>query len=91
LLKSFHQTTNLMLNDIMNVIETLDLLDPMQVEEFLKIPDENIVYEVLSNDKIISILVETFRTNNSTTTDMEDVKDEDNNLEILLVNANTAN
>ncbi|CAG8755712.1 12647_t:CDS:2, partial [Cetraspora pellucida] len=41
------------LNDIVNTIETLDLSNPMQVEEFLEILDENIIYKVPLDDEVI--------------------------------------
>ncbi|CAG8715150.1 18307_t:CDS:2, partial [Racocetra persica] len=55
-LEDFHQTTNPVLNNIADALNALDLLDPMQVEEYLAIPEENIVYEVPSNDQVITEL-----------------------------------
>ncbi|CAG8490090.1 4778_t:CDS:2 [Cetraspora pellucida] len=89
--KDFHQTTNTVFNDIANTIKTLDLFYPMQVEEFLEIPNENIIYEVPSDDEIIRELVETFGNNGPTIADIEDMKDEDNSLKISIVSANMAN
>ncbi|CAG8659031.1 463_t:CDS:2, partial [Gigaspora rosea] len=74
-LEDFRQTTNPVLNDIADALNALDLLDPMQVEEYLAIPEENIVYEVPSNDQVITELVETFRTNEPTNIDLEDEDD----------------
>ncbi|CAG8716664.1 9034_t:CDS:2, partial [Cetraspora pellucida] len=89
--KDFHQTTDSVLNDIVNTIETLDLSNPMQVKEFLEIPDENIIYKVPLDDEVIKVLVETFRTDNPTTANMKNVEDEDNSFEIPVVSTNTAN
>ncbi|CAG8443088.1 9549_t:CDS:1 [Cetraspora pellucida] len=86
-LEDFRQTTNPVLNDIADALNALDLLNPMQVEEYLAIPEENIVYEVPSNDQVITELVETFRTNEPTNIDLED---EDDSFEAPIVSANTA-
>ncbi|CAG8804505.1 2621_t:CDS:2, partial [Racocetra persica] len=86
-IQNFRQTTNPVLNDIANILNALDLLDPMQVEEYLAIPEENIVYEVPSNDQVITELVETFRTNEPTNIDLED---EDDSFEAPIVSANMA-
>ncbi|CAG8698506.1 8116_t:CDS:2, partial [Cetraspora pellucida] len=60
-------------------------------EEFLEIPDENIVYEVSSDEEIIRELVETFRTNGPAITSIEDVEDEDDGPKISIVSIDTAN
>ncbi|CAG8558101.1 2425_t:CDS:2 [Racocetra persica] len=86
-LEDFCQTTNPVLNDIADALNALDLLDPIQVEEYLAIPEENIVYEVPSNDQVITELVETFRTNEPTNIDLED---EDDSFEAPIVSANMA-
>ncbi|CAG8823671.1 12366_t:CDS:2, partial [Dentiscutata erythropus] len=76
------------LNDILNALKTLNLPDSMPVEEFLAIPKKNVVYEVLSDDQVITDLVETFRADEPTTVELEDI---DDSLEIPIVSANTAN
>ncbi|CAG8790231.1 14071_t:CDS:1, partial [Cetraspora pellucida] len=86
--EDFCQTTDPVLNDIVNALEALNLPYPMQVEEFLAIPEENIVYEVPSDDHVIAELVETFRTNDPTIVDFED---EDDSFEIPIVSVNMAN
>ncbi|CAG8586978.1 623_t:CDS:2, partial [Dentiscutata heterogama] len=83
----FCQTTNPVLNDIADALNALDLLDSMQVEEYLAISEENIVYEVLSNDQVITELVKTFRTNEPTNINL---KDEDDSFEAPIVSTNTA-
>ncbi|CAG8553424.1 28916_t:CDS:2 [Racocetra persica] len=47
-------------SNIANAIKTLGLFYSMQVEEFLKISDENVVYEILSDEEVIRELVKTF-------------------------------
>ncbi|CAG8755021.1 16719_t:CDS:1 [Cetraspora pellucida] len=63
----------------------------MQVEEFLEIPNKNIVYEVPSDEEIIRKLVKTFRTNSLAITSIEDIEDKDNGPEISIVSIDTAN
>ena len=86
--EDLRRTADPVLNDILNALETLDLPDPMPVEEFLAIPEENVVYEVPSDDQVITDLVETFRADEPTTVELEDI---DDSLEIPIVSANTAN
>ncbi|CAG8508435.1 4894_t:CDS:2 [Dentiscutata erythropus] len=45
-LEDFCQTTDPIINDIANTLESLDLPDPMNIEEYLAISEKNIVYEV---------------------------------------------
>ncbi|CAG8740731.1 21634_t:CDS:2, partial [Racocetra persica] len=87
-LEDQHQTTDPVFDDIADILEALDLLDPMQIDEFLVIAEENIVYEVFPDDQIITELVETFRTNDLIVTDLEDAND---SFEIPVVSANIAN
>ncbi|CAG8441378.1 2386_t:CDS:2 [Dentiscutata heterogama] len=49
-LEEHRQATDSVLNDIADALDALDFFDPMQVDEFLAIPEENIIYEVLSDD-----------------------------------------
>ncbi|CAG8704477.1 14425_t:CDS:2, partial [Cetraspora pellucida] len=90
-MKDFYQTTDSVLNDIADAIKILGLLYPMQVEEFLEIPDENIVYKVLSDEEIIRKLVKIFRTNGPAITGIEGMEDEDDGPEISIVSIDTAN
>ncbi|CAG8542851.1 21868_t:CDS:2 [Gigaspora rosea] len=76
------------LNDILNTLETLDLPNPMTVEEFLAIPEENVIYEVPSDNQVITDLVETFRANEPTTVELEHV---DDSLKIPIISADMAN
>ncbi|CAG8674383.1 4211_t:CDS:2, partial [Dentiscutata heterogama] len=86
-LENFRQTTNPVLNDIADTLNILNLLDSIQVEEYLAIPEENIAYEVPSNDQVITELVETFRTNKPINIDLED---EDDSFEAPIVSTNMA-
>ncbi|CAG8677309.1 16214_t:CDS:2, partial [Gigaspora rosea] len=85
-LKDFCQTTD-PINDIANALNSLGLPNPMNVEEYLAIPEENIVYEVPPDNQVIMELVETFRTDDPVDSDLEDA---DNILEIPIVSADMA-
>ncbi|RIB26803.1 hypothetical protein C2G38_2162329 [Gigaspora rosea] len=76
------------LNDILNILETLDLSDYMPVEEFFAISKENIVYKVPSDNKVITDLVEIFRANEQTTIELKNMN---NSFKISIVSANIAN
>ncbi|CAG8671030.1 11826_t:CDS:2, partial [Dentiscutata heterogama] len=71
-------------NDIVNTLETLNLPDPMQVDEFLEIPDENVVYEVLSDKEVIRELVKIFKTNSLTIINMKNMEDKDDSIELSI-------
>lgn len=48
------------LDDLSEALQALGLPDPMQLEEFLIIPEENIDYEVPEGDQVIGQLVDIF-------------------------------
>ncbi|CAG8627383.1 24072_t:CDS:1 [Gigaspora rosea] len=58
------------------------------MKNFLAILKENIVYEVPSNDQVITDLVEIFRANEPTTVELGNIN---NSLEIPIVSTNMAN
>jgi hypothetical protein len=69
---------------VIELAETLDALNlptAMEVEEFLTLPDENIVYEIPENDLELANL---FRTENST----ED--SDDDSIEVAMITASMA-
>ncbi|GBC52240.2 CENP-B homolog protein 2-like [Rhizophagus irregularis DAOM 181602=DAOM 197198] len=47
------QNENLVLNELTDALRDLNLPYPMQAEEFLNLPEDNIVYKVPEDDKII--------------------------------------
>ncbi|RUP44938.1 hypothetical protein BC936DRAFT_148839, partial [Jimgerdemannia flammicorona] len=63
--KNIYQTitTNLILNNLTDILKALHLQDPMQVEEFLTISDEDIIYIVPDDDQIIIELISIFKSN----------------------------
>ncbi|CAG8763894.1 28304_t:CDS:2, partial [Dentiscutata erythropus] len=70
--ENIYQVIDSEINDLATMIEDLHLLNPMQVEEFLSISEENIVYEVPNDNCIISELAEIFKKN-----DVEDFDETD--------------
>ncbi|CAG8652370.1 9720_t:CDS:1, partial [Dentiscutata heterogama] len=58
--KNFYQITDPILNNIIDVLRALNLPDPIQIKEYLAIPEKNIVYKILSNDYVITELVKIF-------------------------------
>ena len=55
------KTNGLILEKLYNILKTLHFFNAMKVEEFLNIPNEDIVFEVLEDDQIIADLVNTFK------------------------------
>lgn len=87
--EDIRQNENLMLNELDSALQALNLPFPMQAEEFLNIPGEDIVYEVPKDDKIIEELVYLFK---NTDTDKEnmDLDEMDDSDEIPIIRTSTA-
>ena len=49
-----------MVDDLSEMINKLHLSDPMQVDEFLFIPDEDIVYDISDDNQLIREIAETY-------------------------------
>ncbi|CAG8482625.1 2584_t:CDS:1, partial [Diversispora eburnea] len=56
-----NENNNELTNDISKNIQALCFPNTIDVEEFLLVPEENIIYEVLEDDKIITELVNIFK------------------------------
>ena len=56
----------------------------MKVEEFLNLPDENIIYEILDDNDIITELVDTFKKKTD-----ESLDDDDDSIEIEPISIST--
>ncbi|CAG8563822.1 3724_t:CDS:1 [Dentiscutata heterogama] len=78
-----------LLEELFKNIEDLNFSDSMQVEEYLNIPDENIIYEVSNNNQIISDLIETFR-ERSDKIEYEDPEKADDSVEREIVKPSEA-
>ncbi|CAG8622851.1 19218_t:CDS:2, partial [Racocetra persica] len=81
---------NPLIDDLATMIENLYFSDPMQVEEFLSILNENIAYEIPDDDHAISELIEIFKKSNDIEdSDVIDIDETDNSLEIPMISADS--
>ncbi len=83
-----NQETDLLLKELTDTFKALDFPDGMQVEEFLALPKEDIVYEVPEEDHIISELVDVFKKGSDESLD-GDGDEEDDSVEIELVSVSS--
>jgi hypothetical protein len=92
ILEDIRQNENLVLDKLANALRDLNLPHPMQAEEFLNLPKENIVYEVLKDDKIIEELVYLFKNTDKENMDLEemDLEEIDDSDEIPVISTSTA-
>jgi hypothetical protein len=70
-----------------NAIKTLHFSNAMKVKEFLTIPEEDNVYEILEDDQIITELVNTFKSNRDGIDNLDDM---DDSTEVPTVSINVA-
>src|SRR6185369_15115251 len=75
-----------MVDDLSEMINKLHLSDPMQVDEFLFIPDEDIVYDISDDNQLIRETAETFKED----IDEVNVDEMDDSTEIPIVSASSA-
>src|SRR5437879_13230305 len=73
-------------DDLSEMINKLHLSDPMQVNKFLFIPEEDIVYDIPDDNQLIQEIAETFKE------DIDEVNAEemDDSTEIPIVSASSA-
>ncbi len=71
------QNENLVLRDLADSLQALNLPYPMQAEEFLNIPEEDVVYEVPKDDQVIEELVYLFKDTNEENMDLDEMDDSD--------------
>jgi len=83
-LNNTQRTSDPVINDLVEIIDALHLPTVMEVEEFLTLPDENIVYEIPENDQAFANL---FRIENLT---KENESSDDDSVEIPIIAASTA-
>ncbi|CAG8567290.1 22161_t:CDS:2 [Rhizophagus irregularis] len=79
------QNENLVLNELTDALRDLNLPYPMQAEEFLNLPEDNIVYKVPEDDKIIEEYL--FKNTDKENMDLEEIDDSD---EIPVISTSTA-
>jgi hypothetical protein len=83
-LGNLSENEDLLLDDLTNTLQALKLSNAMQVEEFLNIPEENIIYEVPDSDHELVYL---FKNTNQETADSEEI---DDSQESPVISASTA-
>lgn len=59
--EDINPTVDLVRDDIAKALQTLHFSDPMNINEFLTIPEEDIIYELPNNDQMITELVNMFK------------------------------
>ncbi|GBC04786.1 hypothetical protein RclHR1_05870010 [Rhizophagus clarus] len=67
-----------MSDELTNALNTLNFLDMMELEEYLTIPEENIISEIHDDDEIIAEIVNNFKkksNENNTNNDLDEVDD----------------
>jgi len=74
-------------DELCKALEKLDLSDSMEVDEFLSIADENVIYEVPDDNQIIDELIEMFRVGDDSSSDLADM---DDSTETAVIGANVA-
>ncbi|PKK59983.1 hypothetical protein RhiirC2_794010 [Rhizophagus irregularis] len=75
------------INDLADALQSLNLPYPMQAEEFLNIPEENVIYEVPKDDQIIEELVYLFKNADKEDIELEEMDDSN---ESPVISVNTA-
>jgi hypothetical protein len=78
---------NLVLNDLADAFQALNFSHQMQLEEFLNISEEDVVYEIPEDDRIIEELVYLFKNADEENLDSEEM---DDSREIPVISTNTA-
>jgi hypothetical protein len=85
--EDIYRNENLVLDDLVDAFQALNLPYPMRVEEFLNIPEENVIYEVPKDDHIIEELVYLFKNTDEENMDLEEMDDSN---ESPVISASTA-
>ena len=80
------ETDDLILKELHDTFKVLHLPNAMKVEEFLTIPEEDTVFEVLEDDQIIEDLVNIFKKFDKE--NVNDIDEMDDSTEIPIINNN---
>ncbi|CAG8782224.1 12389_t:CDS:2, partial [Dentiscutata erythropus] len=75
-----------LLEELFQNLNDFNFSDAMHIEEYLAIPEEDIVYEVPNEDKIIINLIETFRRTDSEYNENQEMADDSIEKEIISPN-----
>jgi len=87
LLDDIDETDDPILDEISKSLDALNLPNSMLAEEFLTIPEEDIVYEIPEGDQLITELVEMFK---KSANESPDDLDEDDSTEMVTIGTNVA-
>ena len=82
------ETDDLILKELHDIFKVLHLPNVMKVEEFLTIPEEDVVFEVLEDDQIIVDLVNIFK--KSEEENINDIDEMDDSTEVPIISHNVA-
>ncbi len=82
------ETDDLILKEFHDIFKVLHLPNAMKVEEFLTIPEEDVVFEVLEDDQIIADLVNIFK--KSEEENINDIDEMDDSTEVPIISHNVA-
>ena len=75
-------------SDLTQMLTTLNLPNQIPIEEFLSNPEEEIIYEVPEDDKIIEELIEIYKKQPEAPADINE--EEDDSTEPVIISANEA-
>jgi len=84
ILEDIYQSEDSMLNDLADDIQALNLSHPMKLEEFLNIPEENVIFEIPKDDQKLAYL---FKNTDEENMDLEEM---DDSCENPVINTSTA-
>ena len=79
------ETDNSMFEELAETLNALHLPNQMGVNEFLTVPDENVVYEVPEEDRLIAELADAFREEETNNSD-----EDDDAIELIIISASMA-
>jgi hypothetical protein len=77
-------------DELTNALKTLNFPDMMELEEFLNIPKENMVCEILDDDEIIAEIVGNFKKKLNEKNIDDDLNEIDNSIEEEVINFSVA-
>jgi hypothetical protein len=73
-------------SELIKLIDTLNFPNAMETDEFLNIPDKDVIYEVSEENKIIAELVDVFQKKSH----LEEFDETDDSIETPVISANVA-
>jgi len=82
------ENDDLILKELHDTFKVLHLPNAMKVEEFLTIPEEDVVFEVLEDDQIIADLVSVFKKSDEVSID--NIDEMDDSVEVPIISSNVA-